>query len=195
MQKMLLSVAVASVLLHGCTTKPNTASALSESARASLGYVIDGVDESIVTSGSGECLRSIDWSSDNVVVECAASTSKSVATVALDGTALFDFDSDVLTPAGQQELQSLVAKIGADGTVGTVEIVGHADSVGTDTYNQSLSERRAATVHSYLHSALKGVPMTAKGMGESSPVANNATPAGRQKNRRVEINIQAEVAQ
>lgn len=194
MQKMLLSVAVASVLLHGCTTVPDNTVALSEPVKANAGY-IGGVDENIVTSGSGECLRSVNWSSDNVVVECAASSSKSVATVEMDGVALFDFDSDVLTAAGQAELQALVAKIGADATVGSVAIVGHADAIGTEAYNQSLSERRAAAVHSYLHDALSGVPMTASGMGESEPVANNATPSGRQKNRRVEINIEAQVAQ
>lgn len=187
MQKMLLSVAVASVILHGCTTAPDK--------KDNSPYIAGG-NGHIVRSGSGECLRSVNWSSDNVVVECAASSSnKSVATVALGGKALFNFDSDVLTPAGQQELQSLVGKIGEDDTVGTVEIVGHADSVGTDAYNQSLSERRAAAVHSYLHSALKGVPMTAKGMGESAPVANNATPDGRQQNRRVEIKIEAQMVQ
>jgi OOP family OmpA-OmpF porin len=195
MQKMLLSVAVASVLLHGCTTAPDTAVELTSSVKANAAY-IGGSEGNIVRSGSGECLRSVNWSSDSVIVECAASSSnKSVATVALDGKALFDFDSDVLTPAGQQELQALVGKIGADDTVGTVEIVGHADSVGTDVYNQGLSERRAAAVHSYLHSALKGVPMTAKGMGESSPVANNASAEGRRQNRRVEIKIEAEMAQ
>ena len=65
---------------------------------------------------------------------------------------------------------------------------GHTDSVGTDAYNQKLSERRAAAVKDYLVS--KGIPsakITTIGKGESQPVATNKTAEGRQKNRRVDI--------
>jgi OOP family OmpA-OmpF porin len=65
---------------------------------------------------------------------------------------------------------------------------GHTDSVGTDAYNQRLSERRAAAVKDYLVS--KGIPaskITTIGKGESQPVATNKTAEGRQKNRRVDI--------
>ena len=65
---------------------------------------------------------------------------------------------------------------------------GHTDSVGTDAYNQKLSERRAAAVKDYLVS--KGIPaakVTTVGKGESQPVATNKTKEGRQKNRRVDI--------
>ena len=65
---------------------------------------------------------------------------------------------------------------------------GHTDSIGTDEYNQKLSERRAAAVKDYLVS--KGMPaakITTIGKGESQPVATNKTAEGRQKNRRVDI--------
>jgi OOP family OmpA-OmpF porin len=65
---------------------------------------------------------------------------------------------------------------------------GHTDNVGTDAYNQKLSERRAAAVKAYL--ASKGIPsskITTIGKGESQPVATNKTKEGRQKNRRVDI--------
>ena len=68
----------------------------------------------------------------------------------------------------------------------TAKIVGHTDSIGTEQYNQALSERRAKAVFDYL--ASRGVSpsrMQAIGMGESDPVADNATAEGRQLNRRV----------
>ncbi|MEJ2322542.1 MAG: OmpA family protein, partial [Gammaproteobacteria bacterium] len=72
----------------------------------------------------------------------------------------------------------------------SIVIVGHTDSVGSDAYNQGLSERRAASTADYLVS--RGIPrdvITTSGMGESQPVATNETAEGRQLNRRVEITI------
>jgi OmpA-OmpF porin, OOP family len=74
-----------------------------------------------------------------------------------------------------------------------VEIGGHTDSVGKAAYNQKLSERRADAVRQYLIS--KGVPasqMTSRGYGASKPIADNATDAGRAKNRRIEFTILSE---
>ncbi|MDH4124105.1 MAG: OmpA family protein [Gammaproteobacteria bacterium] len=71
-----------------------------------------------------------------------------------------------------------------------VEVAGHTDSTGTDEYNQALSERRAGTVSQYLQSrGITAQRMITVGMGESMPVADNATDSGRQANRRVEITI------
>jgi len=72
----------------------------------------------------------------------------------------------------------------------TVEIVGHTDSSGTASYNQQLSQRRALSVRSVLVNAgVSSQRLRAIGQGESNPVASNATAAGRQQNRRVEIFI------
>lgn len=71
-----------------------------------------------------------------------------------------------------------------------LDIIGHTDSTGTAEYNQALSERRAASVANYFRS--QGVlpqRLAAFGMGETQPVASNATPEGRQANRRVELRI------
>jgi OOP family OmpA-OmpF porin len=71
-----------------------------------------------------------------------------------------------------------------------VVAVGHTDSVGTDTYNQKLSIRRAEAVKAYLVS--KGIEANrvyTEGKGESQPIASNKTAAGRLKNRRVEIEV------
>jgi outer membrane protein OmpA-like peptidoglycan-associated protein len=71
---------------------------------------------------------------------------------------------------------------------------GHTDSVGSDEYNQTLSENRANSVRDFL--VAQGIPrdnITAKGFGESSPVATNDSPAGRQQNRRVELVVSGEI--
>jgi outer membrane protein OmpA-like peptidoglycan-associated protein len=71
-----------------------------------------------------------------------------------------------------------------------IEVAGHTDSVGTDAYNQTLSQQRANSVAGYLSS--KGVMqqrMIVTGAGETHPIASNDTDAGRAQNRRVEITI------
>ena len=68
------------------------------------------------------------------------------------------------------------------------DVVGHASSDGPDDYNQALSERRANSVQSYLvNSGVQSVRLQAFGMGETQPIADNSTEAGRIANRRVEI--------
>ena len=69
-----------------------------------------------------------------------------------------------------------------------IEVVGHTDDVGDDAYNQELSEQRAAAVREYLVSAgVDGSKIVTVGMGESMPVASNATDEGRAENRRVDV--------
>jgi OOP family OmpA-OmpF porin len=107
--------------------------------------------------------------------------------VVIQADALFDFDKSVLRPDGRKSIDDAMAKLrGVD--LELVIATGHTDSVGSDAYNQRLSERRAAAVKEYLVS--KGVPaskITTIGKGESQPVATNKTAEGRQKNRRVDI--------
>ena len=101
----------------------------------------------------------------------------------------FAFDSAELKPAMEGVLDDVAAKVAASKGDEMLEIIGHTDSVGPADYNQGLSERRAQSAADYL--AGKGVPaskMSIKGMGENSPVADNATAEGRAMNRRVEIN-------
>jgi outer membrane protein OmpA-like peptidoglycan-associated protein len=75
-----------------------------------------------------------------------------------------------------------------------MQIEGYTDSVGTDDYNQVLSEHRATSVRDYLTGA--GIPsdsVTSRGFGKTQPVASNTTSAGRQQNRRVELVISGEI--
>lgn len=107
--------------------------------------------------------------------------------VVIQADALFDFDKSVLRPDGKKAIDDALAKLsGVD--LEMVIATGHTDSIGTEKYNQRLSERRAAAVKQYLVS--KGIPaskITTIGKGKSQPVATNKTKEGRQKNRRVDI--------
>jgi OOP family OmpA-OmpF porin len=117
----------------------------------------------------------------------AAAPSSVRQTVVIQADALFDFDKSVVRPDGKKSIDEALAKL-AGVSLEMVIATGHTDSVGTDAYNQKLSERRAAAVKDYLVS--KGIPaakVTTVGKGESQPVATNKTKEGRQKNRRVDI--------
>lgn len=107
--------------------------------------------------------------------------------VVIQADALFDFDKSVVRADGKKNIDDALAKLaGVD--VEMVIATGHTDSIGTDAYNQKLSDRRAAAVKEYLVS--KGIAaskITTLGKGESQPVATNKTKEGRQKNRRVDI--------
>ena len=71
-----------------------------------------------------------------------------------------------------------------------IDVLGHTDSDGSETYNQALSERRAQSVASYLSShGVSSVRMATRGYGEMQPIASNETPDGKAQNRRVEIKI------
>ena len=99
----------------------------------------------------------------------------------------FDFDSDNLTYESQAKLDEAVATLNANSLV-NVQVVGHTDSRGSESYNQGLSERRAAAVASYLtDNGVSGSRLSSAGMGESQPVADNSTEDGRYQNRRVEL--------
>lgn len=105
------------------------------------------------------------------------------------GKVLFEFDKSNLTAEAQGQLQALLPKLkGAEVTA--VKVVGHTDSVGSDDYNQKLSERRAASVRQYLEQQqVAADKLSSEGKGESEPVADNGTEEGRSQNRRVELHL------
>ncbi|CAI8912357.1 OmpA family protein [Pseudomonas sp. NPDC087626] len=112
-----------------------------------------------------------------------------VITLSDQGEVLFAFDSAQLTPAAQEQLVGLMDKL-KNADVLSIKVVGHTDSQGTDAYNQALSERRASSVAAFLlEQGLTPDKLTSQGMGESQPVADNASEEGRAKNRRVELVI------
>ena len=109
--------------------------------------------------------------------------------VSFASEALFDFDQSTLKPQGKAALDQLLGQLtGMDLEV--IVTVGHTDAVGPDAYNQKLSQRRAEAVKAYL--VMQGVETNrvyTEGKGETQPVADNTTAAGRAKNRRVTVEV------
>ncbi len=100
----------------------------------------------------------------------------------------FDFDSAMLKPSMKAALADVAARVKASKGDEHLMVIGHTDSVGAEAYNQGLSERRAQATADYLASqGVSASRIATKGMGESQPVADNGSKAGRAKNRRVEI--------
>ena len=102
---------------------------------------------------------------------------------------LFDFDKAVLKNEGKSKLDDLAGKVKAI-NLEVVIAIGHTDGIGSDAYNQKLSVRRAEAVKAYMVS--KGIEpnrVYTEGKGKKQPVASNATKEGRQKNRRVELEV------
>lgn len=105
---------------------------------------------------------------------------------------LFAFNSATLSPNAQSVLRSVVDQLRSHHPA-VVTIRGYTDSIGSESYNLGLSQRRANAVQAYLRSQVPGLTYHARGLGEADPVAPNThpdgsdNPAGRQKNRRVVI--------
>ena len=106
---------------------------------------------------------------------------------------LFDTASSNLKPGAREKLARLSGiLVSHEGLRLAVE--GHTDSVGTDAYNQGLSERRAASVRAYLvDQKFTATSVGAAGFGEGQPVATNDTASGRQQNRRVELVVSGDI--
>ena len=105
---------------------------------------------------------------------------------------LFDTASATLKPGAREKL-ARVAGILATHPDLHIEVEGHTDSVGSNEYNQKLSERRSGSVKTYLlQQKIPPAEVDSVGFGESRPVASNATAAGRQQNRRVELVVSGE---
>ena len=103
----------------------------------------------------------------------------------------FEFNKATLTADSKTVLDGVASGLKSDPQM-KVELAGHTDSKGSDAYNKSLSQKRADSVKAYL--VTQGIPasrLTAKGYGESKPVATNETDEGRAQNRRVEFRVLA----
>ncbi len=106
---------------------------------------------------------------------------------------LFENARYTLRPAARESLAKVAGILLAYPDL-RLEVDGHTDSVGSDTYNQDLSEKRAAATRDYL--VQQGIPsasVTTMGFGKTQPIAPNTTAAGRQQNRRVEVVVSGEV--
>ena len=214
-QKLILAMAVATVFVSGCKTldaytreeqtSSATKGALIGAAAGVVVGLISGDDaverrqHALIGAGIGALAGgSIGYYMDKQEAQLRAElegTGVSVVrngdniTLNMPGNVTFATDSSDLSPAFFNVLNS-VGKVLAEYEQTVVEVAGHTDSTGTDSYNQALSERRATSVSTYLSG--QGVinqRMITLGMGEARPVADNSSTTGRQANRRVEITM------
>jgi OOP family OmpA-OmpF porin len=183
-----------------------------------VGYAIDK-DGSVLKSGSGLCWRTGFWTPAMAVSECdpdlvktpeapapeappaatPAPTPKPAAEkVTLAADALFDFNKSVLRPEGMAKLDELATKAG-EIKLEVIIAVGHTDRIGSDAYNQKLSERRAASVKEYLvGKGIEANRIYTEGKGEKQSVTGDTCTGNRktkklieclQPDRRVEIEV------
>ena len=111
--------------------------------------------------------------------------------VEFNSNILFGFDKAELSTDAKSNLDKLVTVLNTYPDT-NIELQGHTDSKGSESYNQTLSEKRASTVSSYLtEKGIKVERMTIKGFGETVPKYDNETEEGRAQNRRVEFLITA----
>ena len=183
---------------------------------AAPGYV-DESATSIVRTGYGDCLHTARWSEPNAIAECdpelVAARDKPVEVAAvevlvrkelkpirLEADALFDFDSATLTDAGRTRLDGVISQL-PDRSVlkdKRITITGFTDRLGPDGYNQTLSEKRAQTVHDYLVSkGMRDEAIDARGLGPANPLVSCEGKRGNMlieclaPNRRTEIEFSA----
>jgi photosystem I P700 chlorophyll a apoprotein A2 len=157
-----------------------------------------GADASLGGRGgpldAGQTLRGSESGLSGAALELGARMTETEIIVELPSDVLFEFDQSEIQPAAAPTLRSLATLI-SENDSGLVTINGHTDSVGSDDYNQSLSERRAAAVASWLTEIgeIRSDRLRTAGFGSGRPVAPNQhpdgsdDPDGRQRNRRVEV--------
>ncbi len=198
------AILAVALLLSGCTTWSKTAkgTVIGTGAGAAVGAVIGktlgntaaGAIAGAVVGGTVGAIigRNMDQKAAELKREMDGVTIQRVEegiAVSFDSGLLFDFDSSNLRPVGYDNLRKLSTILKRDNDT-ILMIVGHTDSSGDENYNLRLSERRAQSAKAFLES--QGLPSSriqTTGRGELEPIGDNATDAGRQKNRRIEVAI------
>jgi len=166
------------------------------------GYLFDSRGK-VVKSGFGLCWKTTRWTPAMAIEECdadlmkkadaakpapaaaAAAPKPSADKITLAADALFDFDKAVLRPEGKAKLDDLVGKLKAL-KLEVIIAAGHTDRIGSDAYNQTLSEKRAQAVKAYLVG--KGVEANrvyAEGKGEKQPVTGDTCGKSEKKSKKL----------
>jgi len=206
MKKNLLSLFAAAALLASCETKRSeTKDQLAEAGQDTAVMTRDGQ-----TAGqmAGDATASAGGATDNAwdmtkakladvkfreITESGVSVrgDDTYNIYSVDEKVLFDTEKADIRPGAAAALQQIIGSIGQRYAAGQVRVMGFADSRGDKNYNRELSEKRAEAVKSYLTSTGKidAARVSVEPMGEAMPAASNATAAGRQENRRVEIAV------
>jgi outer membrane protein OmpA-like peptidoglycan-associated protein len=113
-----------------------------------------------------------------------------VVRITMTSQTAFDTDSSAIKPGFHTTMDKLADVVVRYGKT-TLTIVGHTDNVGSNQYNQQLSERRAHSVAQYLESKrVDPLRLATAGKGETQPAASNSSESGRQANRRVEMYVE-----
>ena len=210
-RKLIISVAALGTVLatSGCITDPDTGERrVSKAAIGAgagvlgglvLGDIVGGRGAKIAGAGIGGIAgAAIGGYMDKQEAELRRKTAGTDIDVIRDGDNLilnmpsgitFAYDSDAVQPQFRKTLDDIAGTLSSYGKT-YIDIYGHTDSDGSDTYNQGLSERRARSVAGYLET--KGVSsarIATRGFGKTQPIADNATAEGKAANRRVEIKI------
>ena len=211
MKKIIYTLLTLFFLISGCALQTNTEKGATYGAAggavagAILGQAIGGDTEATLwgtaigaalggTTGAGVG-RMMDNQEREMREALAASEAAAVRregnllTIALKGDLTFSTDSTIVKPGLHKELDR-IASVMVQYPQTLIRVEGHTDSVGSDIYNQDLSERRAGNVRNLL--VMRGIEfnrLEVIGYGEAMPVATNSTESGRQMNRRVEIKI------
>jgi outer membrane protein OmpA-like peptidoglycan-associated protein len=210
--KLLAAAALSTLTLGGCVTDPETGrQRLSSTAIGGIGGALGGYllgdlvggrrdrTEKIVGAGIGGLAgAAIGSYMDRQERDLRARTAGTDVQVIRQGDDLilnmpsgitFAFNEATVQPQFRPTLDQ-VAQVLAQYNQTYVDVYGHTDSVGTDSYNQQLSERRATAVADYLTSrGVQSARLGVLGYGETQPIASNETDDGRAANRRVELKI------
>jgi outer membrane protein OmpA-like peptidoglycan-associated protein len=212
MKQKILFLAISSSLLTACVTDPNTGqSSMSKAAMgAGIGAVVGGATG---TAFGGSDLQNAGWGAlaggavgaavgaymdhqQEAMQESLKGTGIEVQRTAentlnltMPSSITFGFNSSQLTPDAQNALNS-VANVLNQYPDSTITVTGHTDDIGSDAYNQNLSQQRAASVAAYLsqHNVAFN-RLSQQGMGEKMPKVPNTDENSRAQNRRVELAI------
>ena len=195
MKNIFLSLLAATALLASCEAKKSeTKDQLSEAdqdtavmARDSRSAAATANDAWDMTNAKLNDLEFKEITSSGVSVRGDGAYS----IYSVEEKVLFDSEKAEIKPGATEALRQIMGSIGQRYGTSQVRVMGFADSRGDKSYNRELSEKRAQAVKSYLVGTGKidAARVSTEPMGETMPVATNATPAGRQENRRVEIAV------
>ncbi len=153
---------------------------------AIIGAVVGGAAGAIIGSRMNDRAETLERELDNATIERVGEG----ILVTFDSGILFGFDSSSLQREARNNLGDLARVLARDSDDYELLVAGHTDNSGSETYNQSLSERRASAASDFLATqGIAGRQIRTQGLGEMEPVASNETSAGQEANRRVEVAI------
>ncbi len=153
---------------------------------AIIGAVVGGAAGAIIGSRMNDRAETLERELDNATIERVGEG----ILVTFDSGILFGFDSSNLQREARNNLGDLARVLARDSDDYELLVAGHTDDTGSESYNRTLSARRAAAASDFL--ATQGIrpgQLRVQGLGEMEPVASNETSAGQESNRRVEIAI------